>query len=129
MPPVPSYLHPFAGTFEQLVKFAAVGLLNTAVHGAIFAFLTKVLKANYSAGNLLAFLVAVTVSFAVNSLWTFQVAPSLYRYALFVSFMGAVAFATGYVGDRLGARAFIVFVSFSFLSFLLGFIYSKLIVF
>lgn len=55
---------------RQLLRFGAVGIANTAIDLAAFSLLLQVIDAPLVA-NLLAWVVAVSFSFAANSLWTF----------------------------------------------------------
>lgn len=82
-----------------------------------------------SFSNLYAFAVAVTFSFFCNARFTFRDRPTLKRYLLFTSFMGAISWLTGDVGDRLALPPLATVVVFSLISLIMGFFYSKYIVF
>lgn len=56
---------------RQIMKFGATGLLNTGVDFLVFFSLIYAAHIHYIFANLLAFLVAVTVSYAINKNWTF----------------------------------------------------------
>jgi putative flippase GtrA len=116
------FVHPF-------IRYALVGILNTAVHAAVFAWCVRIVKLRMVTGNTLAFLVAVTVSFLINSLWTFGKAPTLASYVLFAGFMGLWAAAIGKVGDKIQLPPALVFTSFTATSLVVGFLFSKLVVF
>ncbi|MBM3486055.1 MAG: GtrA family protein [Alphaproteobacteria bacterium] len=55
----------------QMVRFAIVGVINTAIDFAIFSALHFGVGFGIVAANVLAFLVAVTNSFIMNRAWTF----------------------------------------------------------
>lgn len=109
-------------------RYMSVGVLNTAIHWAVFAFLLS--EGNSQAlSNFAAFCIAVTFSFFVNAKWTFNSEATAIRYVLYVFFMGAVAALTGMSADRLGMPPLITLVAFSAISLVSGFLYSKLFVF
>jgi len=56
---------------RQALKFGATGLLNTGVDFLAFFSLIYAVDAHYILANLLAFLLAVSVSYVVNKHWTF----------------------------------------------------------
>ena len=57
---------------RELIKFAIVGVVNTAIHLSVLYVLTEFFMVWYILSSLLAFLVAVTNSFIMNTLWTFK---------------------------------------------------------
>jgi len=57
---------------QHALRFAATGLLNTAIDFAIFSILVFEVQVHIVAANILAFLGAVTVSYFVNKFWTFS---------------------------------------------------------
>lgn len=57
---------------KRLTKFAIVGALNTAVDFAVFSFLLFQMHMPALLANTAAYGVAVTNSFLLNKLWTFQ---------------------------------------------------------
>jgi putative flippase GtrA len=61
---------PGTGTCRQLRRFAAVGVLSTAVHLGLFAALTVPTGSRQTA-NLVGLLIATTVNTALNRRWTF----------------------------------------------------------
>ncbi len=109
-------------------KYAAVGLLNTALHWSAFAGLVY-LHCSQSIANVVGFCLAVTFSFFVNAKFTFQVKATLLKYLAYVSFMGLLAFLSGWYADLKAIRPIITLISFSAFSLIAGFIYSKFVVF
>lgn len=115
--------------FKIFTRYLSVGVFNTLIHWLIFSFLVYALTFSQSLSNLLAFAVAVTFSFVANAKWTFKKEATKGRYALFVLFMGALAWLIGHVADVLHYSAIITMILFSGISLVIGFIYSKLVVF
>lgn len=112
----------------NFIKYAAVGLLNTALHWSVFGGLVY-LNCSQSIANVIGFCLAVTFSFFVNAKFTFQVKATLIRYLAYASFMGLLAFLSGWYADMKGINPIITLISFSAFSLIAGFIYSKLVVF
>jgi putative flippase GtrA len=57
---------------KEFLKFAIVGLINTVIHLIVLFILTEFFSIWYVLSSLIAFLVAVTNSFIMNTLWTFR---------------------------------------------------------
>lgn len=57
---------------KEFIKFAIVGVVNTAINLSVLYVLTEFFGLWYILSSLLAFLVAVTNSFIMNTLWTFK---------------------------------------------------------
>ena len=110
-------------------KYVLTGIVNTLIHWSVFFLVYAALGASQAFSNLLAFLFAVTFSFFANARFTFKSPASLKRYVLFVSFMGVLSLFTGWGADRLGIPPLMTLVFFSGISLILGFIYSRYIVF
>lgn len=110
-------------------RYASVGVVNTVIHWLIFAFCFGLLHLNQMLANFLAFCSAVTFSFIANARWTFKARTSLLRYFSFTSFMGGIALLTGYTADRIHLMPVVTLIVFSLISFILGFAYSKYVVF
>lgn len=113
----------------MFIKYFIIGILNTAIHWLVFFILHLQGQLSQSFSNLYAFAVAVTFSFFCNARFTFRDRPTLKRYLLFTSFMGAISWLTGDVGDRLALPPLATVVVFSLISLIMGFFYSKYIVF
>ncbi|NLY34032.1 MAG: GtrA family protein [Alcaligenaceae bacterium] len=110
-------------------KYLMTGVLNTLIHWGVFFLVYVVLGSNQAVSNFVAFCIAVTFSFFVNARFTFQSNTSVKRYLLFVSFMGALSILFGWGADVLGALPVITLAAFSGTSLVIGFIYSRYIVF
>jgi len=59
-------------TLFQFSKFAIVGIINTLTNLVVLFILTNFFEVYYIVSGFFAFLVAVTNSFILNSLWTFN---------------------------------------------------------
>lgn len=57
---------------KEFTKFAVVGVVNTAIHMTVLFILVSYFNIWYIFSSFLAFLVAVTNSFVMNTVWTFK---------------------------------------------------------
>lgn len=57
---------------QQLFRFASVGLLNTALHATVALYFIHFWQFQSTGANLIAFTVANTVSYLLNTLWSFS---------------------------------------------------------
>lgn len=110
-------------------KYLSVGVINTAIHWAVFLILFHFFEASQSIANLTAFCFAVTFSFFVNAKWTFQSDATLMKYILYVCFMGVLAWGVGWIADFSAFPPVATLILFSFISLICGFFYSKFFVF
>lgn len=113
---------------KLFLRYASVGVLNTALHWATFSVIYFNGKTQ-AVSNFSAFCIAVTFSFFVNAKWTFKSQATTVRYLLYVLFMGILAAATGWYADRASLNPIITLIVFSAISLICGFIYSKYVVF
>ena len=112
----------------QFRRYFSVGVINTLLHWVIFYLLVS-LGLSQAMSNLLAFLVAVTFSYFVNSKVTFNSQYSFIKYVLFTGLMGIIAFTFGLIADYFSLAGIYTLVAFSATSFVLGFIISKVFIF
>lgn len=112
-----------------LVRYSLVGLLNTAIHWAIFAVCLYGFHTNQALANFAGFLVAVSFSFFANAGFTFKSSMTSMRYILFVSFMGTLSVLVGWTADKCALPPLATLVTFSAISLLCGFVWSRFIVF
>ena len=68
----------------QILTFTVIGVANTLVHGAMLVWLMESWQWPVWAAHLLAFFVAYSFSYMVNSRWTFHATISLVQYVRFV---------------------------------------------
>lgn len=112
----------------HFLSYFKVGILNTLVHWSIF-FLFFQFTQSQSISNVIAFFIAMSISFVLNAKYTFKKKMTFKAYLLFAIFMAAISYGSGYIGDELKLNPFITLIGFSGLSLVIGFIYSKFVVF
>lgn len=110
-------------------RYATIGILNTALHWLVFILAVYVVGASQALGNLLAFCVAVTFSFALNSIFTFKRKASGGMYFSYVAFMGGLSLAFGYISDLINIEPIVTLILFSMVSLVVGFLFSRYVVF
>jgi len=115
--------------FKLFPRYLSVGVLNTLIHWAVFTAMLNLTSTSQAIANLIAFGVAVSFSFVVNSRFTFKAKATTSRYIVFVVFMGLLSVLTGWVADRLSLPPLVTLVGFSAISLIFGFFYSKYVVF
>lgn len=113
---------------KQFASYSLIGVLNTLCHWLVYALLLP-LTGSQSSANLLAFLAAATLSFALNARWTFRKMPRRSRYVLWLAAMGTLSFGTGALIERLDGHPVLTPVLTSAVSLLLGFSVARLLVF
>lgn len=114
--------------FDNFSKYFTTGVANTLLHWFVFAIIYYATK-DQSISNLIGFTCAVTFSFIINAKYTFNSEINIKKYLLYLSFMGFMSYLFGWVGMKLQLHALITLVLFSLSSLLIGFLYSKYIVF
>ena len=112
----------------EFVRYGLVGVVNTAVHAAVF-FSLVALGAAQSVGNLVAFLVAVTVSFFANARFTFKQRPTVAKFFKMTAVMALLSFASGAAGDALAVHPGVTFIVYCAVSYVAGFLLSRFFVF
>lgn len=110
-------------------RYATVGVLNTAVHWLVFLLAFYVIEFNQSASNFLAFCVAVSFSFVVNARFTFKRKATGVMYVGYVAFMGGLSLLVGALSDVFKVAPIITLVLFSLISLIVGFLFSRFIIF
>jgi len=109
--------------------YTVVGLANAIIHWQLFFVLTTAAEFSQAASNFAAFCVAASFSFYVNALYTFDGKVSLYGYLLLIGFMGAMSYGIGRLADEWRLHGMVTVTSFSLLSLVCGFFFSKFFVF
>ncbi|MGL4336179.1 MAG: GtrA family protein [Turicibacter sp.] len=105
-------------------KYISVGVINTAIHWCVF-FIVYAFLCDQSISNISGFLVSVTFSFFANTIYTFSSKPNVYKYIVYLIFMGGVAFLFGYINEHFHLSPIIALVAFSIFSLFIGFVVSK----
>lgn len=109
--------------------YGLVGIVNTAVHWLMFSLFYIVVNTSQAISNIIAFIVAVTVSFYLNAHFTFNTHTNLKRYLLFVVFMGVISYLVGFFADKIELLPLFTLIIFTLISFIIGFIWSRFFVF
>lgn len=109
-------------------RFLSIGVINTAIHWLSFFALTY-FGYSQAQSNLIAFIIAVTFSFFANGKFTFNSKVSLGRYITFTTFMGGLAYSLGSLAELWGLHELVTLVLFSGTSLVVGFLFSKYVVF
>lgn len=110
-------------------KYFTVGILNTLIHWIIFFILTFFMKEEQSISNLIAFSITVTISYVLNANYTFKKKKKIKMYVLYTLFMGLMSFIIGKIADIFYLNGLITMISFSGISLIIGFLFSKYIIF
>lgn len=114
---------------KLFTKYVSIGVINTLIHWLVFAICLYILSASQAIANFSGFAIAVSFSFFANARFTFNSSASISRYLLYVGFMGALSFAVGWIADMCAFPPVVTLVTFSAISLVTGFIYSRYIVF
>ncbi|ORM64645.1 translocase [Pantoea rodasii] len=114
--------------FKIFARYLSIGVVNNIIHWAIFGVLYA-FGSSQSIANFSAFCLAVTFSFFANARWTFKTQATRLRYVLYVVFMGALALGVGRSADHFAINPLVTLVIFSLVSVIVGFLYSRFIVF
>jgi putative flippase GtrA len=110
-------------------SYTVVGVANTLIHWQIFFLLSVGAGLSQAVSNLSAFCVAASFSFYMNALYTFEAKASVGGYLLFLGAMGALSLGVGHAGDVWRLHGLLTVAIFSALSLVLGFLFSKYVVF
>lgn len=114
---------------KLFAKYTSIGVLNTLIHWVVFGVCIYGLHTNQALANFAGFVIAVSFSFFANARFTFKASTTTMRYMLYVGFMGTLSAAVGLVADISYLPPLVTLVTFSAISLVCGFIYSKFIVF
>lgn len=113
---------------KHFLSYFKIGILNTIIHWSIFLTMFH-FGVSQSISNIVAFLISMSVSFVLNAKYTFNKKMTIKAYIFFSLFMAALSFISGYCGDHFKLNPMITLISFSGLSLVIGFLYSKIVVF
>lgn len=110
-------------------KYLTVGVINTLLHWLVFALFIYIFDLSQAVVNVIAFCIAVTFSFFANAKFTFKKKATGIRYLFFIFLMGILSYLTGIMADMVNFPPIITLISFSFISLIIGFIFSKFFIF
>jgi len=110
-------------------SYTIIGVANTLIHWQLFFLLSVAADLSQALSNLAAFLVAASFSFYMNAQFTFDARASTGSYLLFLGTMGALSLGVGHVADVWKFPGLLTVALFSGLSLVLGFLFSKYVVF
>lgn len=119
----------YRSIFGLFSRYVSISLLNTVVHWSVFFFLLYGATLNQAWNNFIAYMFALTFSFYANARFTFKAKISKCRYVSFVSFMAVLSVVMGNIADEMALAPLVTMVVFSFISLVIGFSYSHLIVY
>ncbi|EJE0575596.1 TPA: GtrA family protein [Escherichia coli] len=114
---------------KLFAKYTSIGVLNTLIHWIVFGICIYGIHTNQALANFAGFVIAVSFSFFANAKFTFKASTTTFRYMLYVGFMGTLSAVVGWVADRCELLPLVTLVTFSAISLICGFFYSKFIVF
>ncbi|WP_442865159.1 GtrA family protein [Acinetobacter sp. HY1485] len=112
----------------NFIKYILIGILNTAIHWSVF-YICTFSYFSQSNSNLIAFIVASTLSYILNSKYNFNKPVNVGRYCIFLIGMGCLNFVIGQVGDIYNFIPIITLIITSLLSLFFGFLFSKFFIF
>lgn len=110
--------------FSRPVRFAVVGVVNSAVHVVVLVIFFWS-GFSQAVANFLAFFVAATFSYLANGFLTFQIRPNILRYMVFLVVNGSVAYGFGFLADLFGWPVLFTMISFSIVSYVVGYFGGK----
>lgn len=114
---------------KLFARYTTVGIINTFIHWVIFSVFVYIMGTAQSVANFIGFTIAVSFSFFANARFTFSASTTTLRYLLYVVFMGMLSAAVGWAADWYRLPPMLTLLTFSTISLICGFIYSKYIVF
>lgn len=118
----------FRACMNIFFRYLLVGVFNTVLHGMVF-YLFYAVSGWQALSNFLAFVVAASQSYLLNARYTFNKKTNAYSYMLFTGAMGSVSFLVGWAADHFQTPALLTPIFFSGVSLVLGFLFSKYVVF
>ena len=110
-------------------SYTLIGIANTVIHWQLFFMFRAGFELNQALSNLLAFCVAASFSFYINALFTFDSPVSWGRYLMFMTCMGGLSLAVGWLGDHLRMPGIVTVLVFSLVGLVCGFLLSRCVVF
>ena len=115
-------------SIREFVCYCTIGVINTAVHYAVFK-LTLVVIAWQFIANTFGFSCGLIVSFFLNSKFTFKRQMSLFRFIKLGIANGSIAFLFGAIGDIFCLHPTFTFIIYVIVNPVIGFLLAKFFVF
>lgn len=115
--------------FRQFLTYAAIGVINTAIHWGVFGCFYEFATFSQSLSNLLGFLIAVTFSYVMNAKFTFQKQRNFAGYIKMTTIMACISWGIGWCADQSSWYPLITLILSSATSLALGFVLTKVFVF
>ncbi|ENG0939682.1 GtrA family protein [Salmonella enterica] len=110
-------------------KYTSIGVLNTLIHWEVFAFCVYEMHTHQALANFSGFVIAVSFSFYADARFTCNASTTTIRYMKYVGFMGTLSAVVGWMADQCSLPPLITLITFSAISLVCGFIYSRFIIF
>ncbi len=111
------------------IKYILIGFFNTLLHSFVFFTIYLYYNFNQSTSNFIAFFIAVSFSYLINSKYNFKSKYNVKKYLYFVLLMGLISFVIGFISDQNQINPFATIIIFTLISLTLGFILSKYFIF
>ncbi len=113
----------------QFIKYVIIGLFNTLHHWLWFFLFLYYGDVDAAVSNTIAFILSASISYLLNSKITFKKNVNIKSFILFFTFMALLSYITGYLTLQFNIYEYFIPIIFSIVSLIIGFIYSKVIVF
>lgn len=113
---------------NEFIRFASVGVANTAIHWGIFLLLI-LSGTKQSSANLVSFSFSAIFSYFVNSFFTFKKKPAINNFIRFFVVMGMVSLTIGWIAEELSMEPVFTLITTSAASLFLGYLGSRFLIF
>lgn len=111
------------------IRYFAVGIINTAVHWAVFYTCFAGFHRSQTIANFIAFCCSTSCNFFLNAKWTFHSPVTVAKYVTFFTFIGSLSLLMGYIADCFHLPSLVTLIGFSGTCLICGFLFSKYVVF
>lgn len=113
----------------NFIKYNLIGVINTLIHWTIYFFSVYQLNLISTISNVIGFLFAATCSYIFNSKFNYNQKINRTRYIKFLFIMGILAYTIALIYQSLELNHFIMLISYTMTSVVLGFFLTKYWVF
>ncbi|MDM1335413.1 GtrA family protein [Acinetobacter pseudolwoffii] len=111
-----------------IIRYGLIGGVNTIIHWFVF-FILYFFEIKQFLCNLIGFCCAVIFSYSLNAQFNFKSKKTIKKFGLFFCIIGSLNLGIGGLADKLSITPFYTLLSSSILSFFIGYILSKYLVF